>query len=183
MLTITTEANDYFDEETETFIDIKPMTVRLEHSLLSISKWESKYHKSLLSNIEKSGDEMIDYICMMIITQNVNLEHFKLSLTAEILKKITSYMDNPMTATTFSSIVKKKSSVGKQQIITNEVIYSWMFSYSIPKECEKWHISRLLTLIRVCEIHHRGPEKADPRQTAQTYADLNEARLAGGKAG
>lgn len=183
MLTLKIPPLELWNEAEQRFIDIPGKTLKLEHSLVSISKWESKYHKPLLSKESKTEEEIIDYIFMMIITQNVNTEELLYSLTPEIIKEVNEYMSDTMTATTFYNVDDKEGGVKKQKVITNEVIYGWMFSYRIPKECEKWHISRLLTLIRVCEIQNRGPQDIDPKKAARRNAELNRSRLKGGKAG
>lgn len=183
MLTLEIPPLELWDEEIQKFVDIPGKTIKLEHSLVSISKWESKYHKPLLSNEERTPDELLDYIFMMIITQNVNTDELTYALTGDVIKKINDYMGDSMTATTFANVNDKAGGVKRQKVITNEVIYGWMFSYSIPKECEKWHISRLLTLIRVCEVQNRGPQDIDPKKAAKRNAELNRSRLKGGKAG
>ena len=149
MLQITIPASESWDERKEEFIiSTKEQTLQLEHSLVSLSKWESKWHKSFLSQEEKNYEETIDYIKCMTITQNVKPEVYD-HLTHSNITEINKYIDNPMTATTFYENTQKS---GKKPIITSELIYYWMISNNIPMECQKWHLNRLLTLIRVCSI-------------------------------
>ena len=160
MLEIRVPGLEYYDENRDLFIQVEPATLTLEHSLLSISKWESKWHKPYLTKEKKTGKEIIDYIRCMTLTQNVNPLIYN-NLTEQNLQDILSYVEDPMTATTFTELVGN----GKKnnQIITSELIYYWMLVYNIPFECQKWHINRLLTLIRVCNIKNE-PKKNMPRQ-------------------
>jgi macrodomain Ter protein organizer (MatP/YcbG family) len=177
MLQITIPAAIYeeFDEERNEFIYTivaKEQTLQLEHSLVSLSKWESKWRKPFLTKQEKTDEEILDYIKYMTITQNVKPELYE-RLTEENFKQINKYIDSPMTATTFS---KDDSKGRNREIITAELIYYWMIALNIPFECQKWHLNRLLTLIRVCNIKNAPPKKMSKRATASKYAQLNAAR-------
>ena len=150
MLQITVPASELYDEVSETFIETKETVLRLEHSLLSISKWESKWCKPFLAtdkSDKKTPIEMLDYIKCMTLNNNVS-ENVYNALTLENIKKINDYIDHPMTATTITD----RRPGGKKEIITSELIYYFMISYNIPFECEKWHLNRLLMLIKVCSI-------------------------------
>jgi hypothetical protein len=127
--------------------------------------------KPFLSKEPKTAAETIDYIKCMTITQNVNPRVYN-SLTNKNIEDINEYIDKPMTATTFSS----ENKVGSREIITSELIYYWMFSLNIPMECQKWHLNRLLTLIRVCNIKNQPPKKMSRREIASRNAQLNTAR-------
>lgn len=165
MLNIVIPGREYYDEKNNIFVEIPPTKLQLEHSLLSIEKWESKWHKPFYSKIDdKTEEERIDYIRCMTITQNVNPEIY-LFIPIEIRKKIKEYMDAPMTATWFR---KEEVKSGNQEIITAEIIYWWMFSQGIPLECQKWHINRLLTQIRVCS--EKNKEMNDPKRGKRTRA-------------
>lgn len=172
MLKITVPATELFDEEHNSFIKIKETQLQLEHSLVSISKWESKWHKPFLSRTEEKTTEMyIDYVRCMTLTQNVNpLIYY--GLTAQNMEDIQKYIDNPMTATWFSNQQKKEN----RKIITSEVIYYWMVALQIPFECQKWHLNRLLTLIRVCNIENQPKKKMSKKATRQSNASINAAR-------
>ena len=136
MLEITIPETELWDERNETFVSVKQHTLRLEHSLVSISKWEQKWCKSYFSRKEKTKEEIIDYIRCMTITQNVD-PYIYYCLTRENEEQIKNYIDAPMTAVTFPN--EKKG--GSRDIITAEIIYYWMFSLGIPFECRKWHKS------------------------------------------
>lgn len=147
MLTLHIPEQELYSEETATFIDIPGQKLVLEHSLVSLSKWEAKWHKPFLSKTDKTAEEVLDYVKCMTITQNVNpvvyhgLNHLHMQI-------ITDYINDPMSATTFRDMNNKPS----REIITAEIIYYWMISFNIPIECQKWHLNRLLSLIKVCTI-------------------------------
>lgn len=172
MLTITIPSRELYDEETSTFRSTKTQTLQLEHSLISLSKWESKWCKPFLTPDNKSTEETIDYIKCMTITQNVDPEVYDY-LTADNIRAINEYIEAPMTATTFR---ENKQSGGNKEITTSELIYYWMISYNIPMECQKWHLNRLLTLVRVCNIKNTPPKKMNKRDIINQYASLNAAR-------
>ena len=169
---------EFWDERNQEFIYVpgKPGTkeqkLQLEHSLVSLSKWESKWCKPFLSNKGLTDEEAIDYIRCMTLTQNVPPEVYD-NITEDIVKQVTDYINAPMTATTFSDSNNSRKS---NEIITNEVIYYWMVALQIPSEYQKWHLNRLLTLIRVCNIKNAPPKKMNRRDTASQYAKLNAAR-------
>lgn len=172
MLPITIPYCELWDEINETFIIIKEQTLQLEHSLVSISKWESKWRKPFLTNTEKTYEETIDYIRCMTITQNVD-PHVYLALTQENFVQINNYIGSPMTATWFKEDKKPKSN---SKVITNELIYYWMITLQIPLECQKWHLNRLLTLIRVCNEENQPSKKMSKRDIMSRNAALNAAR-------
>ena len=172
MLQITIPKNELFDEETQTFIETKEQTIQLEHSLVSLSKWESKWNKPFLTTKNKTVEESIDYIRCMTITQNVDPICYN-SINNDIIEKVSKYIDLPMTATTFSNENNKGIS---REIITNELIYYWMISLNIPFECQKWHLNRLLTLIRVCNIKNSPPKRRSQNELMSRNRSLNDAR-------
>ncbi len=172
MLKITIPAKEFFDEKTQTFFTTKEQTLQLEHSLVSLSKWESKWCKPFLTNEEKTIEETIDYIKCMTITQNVdpNIYNF---LTQDNIKEINEHIGAPMTATTFSNNNQKGKS---GELVTSELIYYWMISLNIPMECQKWHLNRLLTLIRVCNVKNAPAQKMSKGDIMRRNASLNAAR-------
>lgn len=172
MLRITIPATELWDERNERFIRTKEQTLQLEHSLVSISKWESTWGKPFLSKEIKTIDETIDYVRCMTLTQNVNPNVY-FALTDENLKLVNDYIDNPMTATTFS---EDKSGKPNREIITAEVVYYWMSALQIPMECQKWHFNRLLTYIRVSNIKNGPQKKMGKTETLKSNAALNAAR-------
>lgn len=172
MLSLTIPSMEYFDEKTNTFLTIPGGTIRLEHSLVAISKWEAKWKKPFLGKDDKTKEEMLDYIRCMTITQNVNPNIYN-NLTDENIKMISAYIDDPMTATWFS---EKQPAGGNGEIVTSELIYYWMIAQQIPIEFQKWHLNRLLTLIRVCSIKNTPAKKMPKRDVYARNASLNAAR-------
>lgn len=173
MLQITLPAKRVFDERTQEFVSFGETTLKLEHSLISIHRWEAKWHKSYLANPELTMDEARDYVRCMSLDPNISTETLY-RLTRNDFDKIRSYIQDPMTATVFSSFNDKHA---KKQIITAELVYYWMISYNIPMECSKWHFNQLMTLIRICGIKN-SPKKKDKQQVGKSYAELNKARRA-----
>ncbi len=173
MLQIIIPAVEAFDEENNEFkIVMEEQTLQLEHSLVSLSKWESKWNKSFLSLKEKTEEETIDYIKCMTITQHVKPEVYNY-LTNDNFNAINKYISAPMTATYFSEDDSKK---GGREVVTSELIYYWMIALNIPFECQKWHLNRLLTLIRVCNIKNAPPKKRSRKEILSRNAQLNAAR-------
>ena len=173
MLQITIPAIEQWDEENLVFIKTKEQTLQLEHSLVSLSKWESKWNKPFLTKNEKSIEETIDYIRCMTITQNVNPSSYQ-NLTNRNIAEINRYIEAPMTATTFFD--DKTSKSAKEQI-TAELIYYWMIALNIPFDCQKWHLNKLLTLIKVCNVKNQPPKKMNRKEIMNRNAVLNAARI------
>ena len=165
-------ASEGWDEEKQEFVAAESVTLELEHSLVSLSKWESKWCKSFLSKQEKTPEETIDYIKCMTVTENVDPSVYD-HLTNENVKQINSYIEAPMTATYFS---EKESKGGSREVITAELVYYWMIALQIPFECQHWHLNRLLTLVRVCNIKNQPPKKMSKRDIMSRNASLNAAR-------
>ena len=180
MLTIIVPESELFNENTNEFIQVKEQTIVLEHSLVSIAKWESKWKKSYISSTNKTAEEILDYIkCMTLSSNNID-EQVYACLSQENIKEIVAYIQNPMTATWFSDD-KNKNKGGKKEVITSELIYYWMVTLQIPFECQKWHLNRLLTLIRICNVEeakangkHGG--KMSKRDILSQNRALNAAR-------
>lgn len=184
MLEITIPKSQRYDEYLKEFVYIKGGTLRLEHSLVSMSKWESKYHKPFISNEKMTYEETIYYIKCMTLTQNVDEDIYK-GITPAILKEINAYMDDPMSAATFSN--KKGSGrpgSNNGEFITTETIYYWMISLQIPTEFQKWHINRLMNLIRFCNNKNTPAKKKTMKEImAENDALNNKRRLALGSKG
>lgn len=172
MLTITIPATEEFDEIKGEFVYTKEQTLQLEHSLISISKWESKWCKSFLSKQDKTAEEVLDYIKCMTLNPGVDDNVYR-CLTQANLNTINEYIGAPMTATCFS---EDKNGKNNRETITSELIYYWMISLQIPFECQKWHLNRLLTLIRVCNVKNAPPKKMSKRDIMSRNASLNAAR-------
>ena len=174
MLQITIPGIELFDEEKQEFIPLKSQKLQLEHSLVSISKWESKWHKAFLTRREKTKEETIDYVRCMTITQNVDPSvYFRLS--PENIEQINQYISAPMSAVYFP---ENKSQSRSGDTVTSELIYYWMISAGIPFECQKWHLNRLLALIRVCNMKNSPPTKRPTKDIMKQNAALNAARKA-----
>lgn len=171
MLEITIPKSEQFNEDTQEFYYINECTLRLEHSLVSISKWEAKWHKPFLVDDEKTREEIIDYIRCMTITQNVD-PHVYYAITEKDISLVEDYIKDPMTATTFRNESKKVN----REIVTSELIYYWMVALEIPFECQKWHLNRLLTLIKVCNIKNQPEKKMSTREILNNNRALNAAR-------
>lgn len=173
MLKITIPSQELYDEASNKVIKTKETTLQLEHSLVSISKWEAKYKKPFISynNVEKTLEETIDYIKCMTITQNVDPNIYNY-LTVDNINDIKEYIDSPMTATT----IKEQNKTSKREVITSEILYYWMIANEIPFECEKWHLNRLLMLIRVCSIKNQPSKKMSKGEILSRNAALNAKR-------
>lgn len=174
MLTITVQGREAWDEASECFITTKTCKLQLEHSLVSVSKWESKWCKAFLSEInDKSQEEILDYVrCMTINQVDPNVYYM---LTSDNIKQIMDYINAPMSATTFSEAPGSKRS---RDVVTSELIYYWMVASQIPFECQKWHLNRLLNLIRICSIKNQPPKKMKRNEILSRNASLNAARRA-----
>jgi hypothetical protein len=172
-LMVTIPATDLFDETTEEFHTVKETKLKLEHSLVSISKWESKYEKPFLDGLQ-DGQETIDYIKCMTLTQNVDPIIY-LCIPQSVLHEIDEYIAKPMTATT---ITERGPRRGRNQKITSELVYYWMITLQIPTEFQKWHFNRLMMLIRVCQAENEGPKKMSQKEIMKQNAALNAARKA-----
>ena len=174
VLEITIPRKEYWDPVTEQFITLNQTTLRLEHSLLSLSKWESKWKIPFLSKENKTLEQTKDYVRCMTLTQNVNPLVYD-SLTKENYDEVGEYINDSMTATT----IKQGNGRHSREIITNEIIYYWMVALQIPFEpCEKWHLNRLMTLIQVTSIKNQPPKKMGKKNIMQSNAAINAARRA-----
>lgn len=176
MKTIVIQEIDDWDSNLEEFIKIPEQKLQLEHSLISLSKWESKWKKPFLQD-DKTHEETIDYIRCMTINGNVDQRVYQY-IPNSIVKEILDYIDDSMTATWFSQDSERGLNVGRRNIITSEVIYYWMVTLQIPFECEKWHLNRLITLIRVINEKNKDPKKMDKKTLFNRNRALNEARKA-----
>lgn len=161
-----------WDDVKQEFIEPKTQVLQLEHSLVSLSKWESKWKTPFYSKKEMTAEETLDYVKCMTLTKNVDPDVYD-HLTRENVKEVMDYIGDPMTATTFS---KEDAKGNNREVITSELIYYWMIASNIPFECQKWHLNRLITLIRVCGIKNTPPKKRSKREIMNRNAALNAAR-------
>lgn len=182
---------DYWDEAREEFITIKAYDLYLEHSLVSVAEWEAKWHKPFLGDSPKTNEELIDYIRCMVRKRNVDEidERIFAFIPDDEMTRIQNYIEDDHTATYFRPDPKEQFTQGrkKKEVLTAEVLYYYMFALNIPMECQKWHLGRLQTLIKVCNEKNK---EADPKnknkrlttkeqsQLAKSYHELNAKRRA-----
>lgn len=171
MLKLTIASIEIYDEIKNEFTTTKEQTLQLEHSLVSLSKWESRFKKPFLSKEQKTDEELRYYVKCMTTTQNVD-DNVYLAISSSDMKKIMNYIDDSMTATTVSN--RKKNS--GRDIITAEIIYYWMITLNIPFECQKWHLNRLLTLISVCDIKSSSGKKMSRSEIMRQNSAVNAMR-------
>lgn len=160
---------EYYDYENEEFVTLEAVTLELEHSLVSLSKWESKWEKPFLDDHKKTDAESVDYVRCMITTKNYDPSVLS-RLGSDQVEQISEYIDAKMTATWFNE--HKSRPTGKKEVVTAELIYYWMISLTIPFECQHWHLSRLLTLIKVCN-EKNTPEKDRKKMSRSELAARN----------
>jgi hypothetical protein len=172
MLKLTVIGTEYFDETTETFESVDDVVLELEHSLLSVSKWESKYQTPFLSNTSKTPEQILFYVEAMIVT-----DPFPPGIIGKLDQKnldlINAYIESKESATTFGLMPERK---GRGEVITSELIYYWLVAFNIPFECEQWHLNRLFALIRICNIKSQKPTKMSRSEMMQRNRSLNEQR-------
>lgn len=177
MLTITIPEYEGYDEE-QGFVTIPGATLTLEHSLISLKKWEQKWHVPFLNkDTEKTYEMTLDYIRCMTINPNVDERVYKM-IPPDVAKQITNYINEPMTATWFNDNKVVGAQQKKGEIVTAEIIYYWMIALGIPIEFQKWHLNSLLTLIRVVNIKNQPEKKMGKKEWASQRSALNAARRA-----
>lgn len=175
MLVIEIPKRDFWDEEKEEFVYSEPFTLELEHSLVSLAKWEAIWEKPFLGPKEKTTEEIVGYINCMTVSPNVPPEIYQ-RLTDENLTAVNQYINAKMTATTFNRPDGPKKT--NNSIITAEIVYYWMISLQIPIEFEHWHLSRLFTLIEVCNEKNAPPKKQSRRDMVSERKRINAQRRA-----
>lgn len=178
MLELDIKPMEFYNEDVGEFVHTKGQHIQLEHSLISLSKWESRWHKPFMSQDpkDKTNEEILDYIKCMTLTPNVDpIVYFSIAMDKKMMDEITKYIQDPHTATT----IKQQKNRGKsREIITSELIYYWMIDLGIPFECQKWHLGRLLTLIEVCSIKNTPEKKMSKMDTLSQNKSLNALRRA-----
>lgn len=176
MLKIKIPEQEVYDDEKNEFFTIREQSLTLEHSLVSIAKWESKWVKPFIDDKhDKTYEEMVDYIRCMTLTQGVDPAVYNY-IPIDEYNRITAYIEAPMTATKISRNNESRAGIGRHEIITAEIIYYWMITLGIPFECQKWHINRLITLIQVCNIKNAPSKKMSKKGVYSQNAALNAAR-------
>lgn len=174
MLTLTVGATDVYDEEASEFRSQGGFELQLEHSLVSLSKWESIHETPFLGPKQKTPEQMLSYINCMLLTENPPEDYLQ-KLSKENYDEINAHIDRKMTATWFSEIQPQSRN---QELITSELIYYWLTVYSIPFECETWHLNRLFTLVRIASLKQQKPKKMSRSEIARRNRELNEQRKA-----
>lgn len=172
MFRITIPGGEFFNERTSEFMRTDDVVLTLEHSLLSLAKWESKWNKPFLGSTNKTLEECIDYVRCMTQEEDVDPLVYR-NISAELFERINAYIEAPMTATTIRETPGKRMN---REIITNEIIYYWMAALGIPIDCEKWHLNRLLTFIRVCNIKNAPQKKMGRKDIYNQNRALNASR-------
>lgn len=170
MLTITVQGDEYWDEENAEFVFPDAVELQLEHSLVSLSKWEEIHKKPLLGSKPKTDEEALSYIECMILTPNFPRGVIS-QMSIQNQAEINAYIDDPRTATWFN-----EKNTPTREVITSELIYYWMISFNIPIECERWHLNRLLTLLKVFNLKNAPPKKMSQAEILQQQRSLNEQR-------
>lgn len=171
MLKITVPEMEYFDEVNNIIFTKPAETLELEHSLVALQQWESRWEKPFLSDVPKTMEESTDYIRCMTLNKVDDSVYQR--LTYENREEINHYIDAKMTATTFSD---SGNGSKKKSVTTAEIIYYWMLAFNIPSEYRYWHLQQLLTLIQVCNIKNNPPKKMGRRELMNRNRALNEAR-------
>lgn len=177
MLVLNIPESEVFDESSAKFIKYPAVNLHMEHSLLALSRWESKWQLPFLELKTKTNEQTYDYLACMTITRGVTADTFKV-LQPIHLAKINAYISSSQTATTFQDLRKDRPISKKSSTVTSELIYYTMIQHGIPFECEKWHLNRLMTLIRVCSIKSRDGkgDRMSRRDLSSTIRDLNASR-------
>lgn len=173
MLELVVGETEHFDETTNKFVKLGGITLELEHSLVALSKWESKFEKPFLSrDAEKTPEEVAYYIECMVVSGDAP-ENLLSHLSQENIRAINEYIEMRMSATWFNENGPQK---GSSEAVTSELIYYWMLTFQIPTECQYWHLNRLFNLIRICSIKQQKPQKMNTQDRAQQQRALNAKR-------
>lgn len=178
MLEIHIPELEFYDESNNEFFTRKPLDVSLAHSLISISKWEGIWKKAYFPSSYQEGLqgglEELSYVECMIIGKTPS--YVPMYLLQNHKRELHEYINDTQTATTLHQLGPRK---GVTPTITSELIYYWMIKFGIPFECQRWHVSRLLALIEVCNNKENAKgNKMNPVDSARYRYELNKKRLA-----
>lgn len=173
MLVLKLDGDEFFDEANQEFVNFPSRTLRFEHSLVSLSKWESIHQIPFLDGKTRTPDEIASYIECMFLDGELSEEDKIRMQTNENLSSIIQYIESKQSATTFGLMPQSR---GRREIITSELIYYWMVAYNIPFECQTWHLNRLFSLIRICNVKQSKPKKMSRSELAAQTRSLNEQR-------
>ena len=174
---ITIPATEMWDPVAHRFYDVKERTITMEHSLVSLSKWESKWKIPFIGNKNLTAEQLLSYFQCMTIEKNVNPMIYQ-CLTAKQIDDIMKYIDDSMTATWFGKSDDDVAAQTDNRAVTSELIYYWMFASGISKECEKWHLNRLITLIHVTSEENKPKKKRTEAERMAHHRALLKARRA-----
>lgn len=178
MYELKVKGGELYNNLTKEFIYVKPHTLIIEHSLISLHAWEAIWHIPFLGDQKLNYEQIVSYIKCMTLNHDVD-PNIYLFITDENIKEVNAYIDNPMTATWFGDGLgtskKKKKRAGR--IVTAELLYYYMLSLNIPFECRKWHLNQLITLIKVCNEENETPnKKVSKRDFIKRRDEINEMR-------
>lgn len=174
MLKLILPRTELWNEHIDEFEELAPVVIELEHSLISLSKWESNFQKPFLSKEKPTPGEILEYVFQMIITPNIE-KSVLLQINQELLETINDYIESKQSATTFGEMPK---ATVRSEVITSELIYYWMVAFNIPFECQYWHLNRLFSLIKICNIKQSSPTKMSRNEIAERNRALNDERRA-----
>lgn len=178
MLLITLEGDEVFNEETQEFSSVGDIDLHLEHSLVSLSKWESKHEVPFLGPQEKTSEQILDYIICMIQDPLIPEDLFN-RMKQNQVNQIQEYINSPQSATTFTKDPYERPS---REVITSELIYYWLAAFQISFEVETWHLNRLFALVRIAHIKsnesQKGGQKIPKHDIARRNRELNAQRRA-----
>lgn len=174
MLKLSVGTIEFFNEETEEFEYQEPIEVSFEHSLISLSKWESIHNTPFLSDSPKTSEQLADYIRCMVVDAPEGVDVVE-RMTPTDFAEVQEYMQSPASATTFGTMPERR---GRGETITSELIYYWLVAFNIPFECEGWHLNRLFALVKICNIKQEKPKKRSPGEIARQNRELNAQRKA-----
>lgn len=176
VLTIMVGATSVFDETDDRFREDGGFELQLEHSLVTLSKWESEYEKPFLANTDKTADEVLAYIRYMVQSPNPP-EDFLEKLTQENVEAINAYINKKMTATWFNDLTPRAKR--NSEVVTAELVYYWMTVFRIDWEAQHWHFNKLMTLVRICNLKNdNSPKKMTRGEIQARNRELNAQRRA-----
>lgn len=177
MLRLLIEGRELFNDKTQEFITSEPIVLELEHSLISLSKWESKHHRPFLGAGEKTAEEIKSYIDCMIISDE-QPENYHDQMTQKEYDAVNDYIGSPQSGTTFHNLAKTAGG-NRGETISAELIYYWLTAFQIPfQPAENWHLNRLFNLLRIASLKNTKQKPMPKAEQAAMNRSLNERRLA-----
>lgn len=174
--------DELFDEETNTFLHPVGKKLHLEHSLLSISKWEAEWEIPFL-NTDKTSEQSLSYIKCCVLDDDFD-ELLLNTLSDKNILDFNAYLSKGMTAKKIidlrSSLSQKRKSrrPASQKALTSEDIYYSMIQFHVWKECEEWPLQRLLSLLQLCSLKSNSTGEMSKSDQAKFYREENARRKA-----